>query len=83
MPSKPWKISADKPWCIIDEKGAVISRTTPDCAAMMVREHNAHAALVNALQKARTWVVSSNPGEDFDAEVCREDIDAALKLAGE
>lgn len=44
-----WTLSADKPWCIVDESGAVIATVSTNCAAMMVREHNAHGALVEAL----------------------------------
>lgn len=65
-----------------DESDAIISVTMDSAsAAQIIREHNAHDALVAALKSARSELFAAYP--DGEGSVITDEIDAALALAEE
>jgi len=80
------------PWHVViknvrDNVGAWIARCpTPEIAAQIVREHEAHAALVVALKETVLCVGHLSEGRHYAAGAIKgivKDAQAALKLAGE
>ena len=86
IPRKPWSQDTTNPRDVLSWSGATVCTADHrDTAALIVAEHNAHEALVDACEMARDALSEEglrNPGYIYySSAFCCERIDAALAMA--